>query len=496
MEPLWLESYNPRYGPEWGSGGIFGLKYHRGVLYYTVAFEAIANFVHVRDNYVRRYRYEFVGPLPTSGGDTYNAIEAVDNFIYFGGWVHAPALYRGRESGSLATISFVNKFSHVHVYDIEDDSIRLLWKESLHHETDWVGEVSEIIYDEIGDRLLLARGDGMVNLGVYQIDRKGGSYRQLSSKPAQKGSIIYDHVCFDILENWVQGASGIQCIDLVEDKVKTLSFGDIRQRSVDGESVESPLTGVAASAYGRFFLFVRGGVFVGNPIDESIESIKFVRMFDFVKSGYNARRTMAKPVGGGILVAFNAFTENVVKPTNEFEKMMFMATNTIVAPSLLVYITPPTARIVGAFGARVTGIEVIGDKILLAYNTMANSSRYDAQPIDGGYRGFFEVSTTILNSSPPPIGVKVLGTQVDNKTFGGIPLAGYREARMVVKASKSNKLKVFEYDIGLPSQDAFEDVYSISIGKNIIDLHVYGNSIVSFKLAEADPKAVIQIDLI
>lgn len=495
MDFSWLELYSPRYGPEWGSGGIFGLKYHRGLLYYTVAFEAKANFINIREGYVRRYNFELVGPLPTSGGDTYNAVEVVDDFIYFGGWVHAPIVYRGRESGSLATISFVNKFSHVHVYDIREDSVRLLWKESLHHETDWVGEVSEIIYDEINDRLLLARGDGMINLGVYQIDRRGGSYKQLSSRPAQKGSIVYDHACFDILENWVQGISGIQCIDLVENKLKTVYFGDIAQRSVDGDSVESPLTGVTASAYGRFFLFVRGGVFVGNPVDESIESVKFVRMFDFVKSGYNARRTMAKPIGGGILVAFNAFTENVVKPTNDFEKMMFLATNTIVAPSLLVYITPPTARIVGAFGARITGIEIVGDKILLAYNTMANSSRYDAQPIDGGYRGIFSIPTSILNSPPPPIRIKILGTQVDNKTFGGIPLAGYREAKMVIRASKPNKLKIFEYDIGLPSQQAFEDQHSLNNGKNIIDLHSYGNSIVSFKFVEPDPKAAIQIDL-
>ena len=434
--------YSPRYGPEWGSGGIFGLKYHRGVLYYTVAFEAIANFIDLNSGSVRRYRFDLVGPLPTSGGDTYNAVEAVDDYIYFGGWVHAPAVYRGREEGYLATISFVNKYSHVHVYDIREDSIKLLWKESLHHETDWVGEVCDIIYDEVNDRLILVRGDGMVNLGVYQIDRRGGNYRQLSPKPAQKGAIIYDHICFDVLENWAQGVNGIQCLDLIENRFKYISIGRASDRSVDGGEVLWPLTGVAASAYGRFFLFVRGGVFVGNPIDESIEPMKFVRLFDFVKSGYNARRTMAKPFGGGILVAFNAFTENVVKPTNEYEKELFIATNTIVAPSILLYITPPTARVVAVFGARVTGIEVIGDEILLATNTMANSSRYDAQPIDGGYRSLISLPTTIINSSPPPIRISVQGMQVENKTFGGIPLAGYRESRLVITASKSNKLHI------------------------------------------------------
>jgi len=32
--------YLPRYGPEWGSGVIFNLKYYSGVLYFILIFEA------------------------------------------------------------------------------------------------------------------------------------------------------------------------------------------------------------------------------------------------------------------------------------------------------------------------------------------------------------------------------------------------------------------------------------------------------------------------
>lgn len=139
----------------------------------------------------------------------------------------------------------------------------------------------------------------MANLGLYQVDRKGGSYRQLSPKPALKGALLYDHACFDILESWAQGASGVQCLDLVEGRVRYVHFGDVARRSVDGGELLRPLTGVVASAYGRLFLFVRGGAFIGNPIDEGTEEVRFVRLFDFVKPGYSARRTMAKPIGGG-----------------------------------------------------------------------------------------------------------------------------------------------------------------------------------------------------
>ncbi len=153
-----------------GSGGIFGLRYHNGVLYFTVAFEAEAHFIDMKSGEEKTYDFILVGDAPpTSGGDTYNAVETVDEFIYFGGWVHAPAVYREDRR-----ILFNNKYSHVHVYDTEEGSVKLLWKESIHHETDWAGEVSDIIYDPYGDRLLLAREDGHTNLGVYSLDRKRG----------------------------------------------------------------------------------------------------------------------------------------------------------------------------------------------------------------------------------------------------------------------------------------------------------------------------------
>ncbi len=167
-----------RYGPEWGgSGGIFGLRYHRGgTLYFTLAFEAEAHFVDVKSGEEKVYDFTLLGDAPTSGGgDTYNAVETVDEFIYFGGWVHAPAVYRKDRR-----ILFTNKYSHVHAYDTKEGTVKLLWKDSIHHETDWAGgEVSDIIYDPYNDRLLLAREDGHANLGVYSLDRKTGKAEAL-----------------------------------------------------------------------------------------------------------------------------------------------------------------------------------------------------------------------------------------------------------------------------------------------------------------------------
>jgi len=487
-------TYPPRYGPEWGSGGIFGLKFYRGVLYFTLAFEAIAYFV--RDGGIRSYRYEQVGPLPTSGGDTYNAVDAVDDEIYFGGWVHAPAVYGGRKGNLWATISFVNKYSHVHKYVIPEDRVVLIWRDSLHHESDWVGEVSEVLYDPVNDRLLLARGDGMRDLGIYQLGRDGGGYRQLSPNSALKGSLFYDHACFDIVYDWISGVGGIQCIDLIENKVKHVNVDDFSKISVDGEGVEGRAVGAATSAYGRFFLFFRGGLLVGNPVDTELENLRFVRLFDFGFSGYSPRRTTARPFGGGILVPFNAYSEALIYPTNEFERGLRTSSNTIVGPSVLLYITPPNVRIVGAFGARVTGVEVVSDKILLAVNTMANTGKYDALPIDAGFRGFVTLDHNVINRDPPALRFKVYGFQVGNKVFGGIPLTGYKEPKVIVDLKKSSKLHVYEYDLSLPPDDARVDVYEVSAGRNSLELKPYRNGVVAFKLQEPNPSAKVVIDLV
>ncbi|MGC9112692.1 DUF2139 domain-containing protein [Acidilobus sp.] len=497
-----LHDHPPSYAPEWGSGGIFGLKYYRGVLYYTLAFDAVANFV--TDSGVERYRFEQVGPLPTSGGDTYNAVDAVDDSIYFGGWVHAPAVYEGSEASLRGTISFVNKYSHVHFYDVEDRRISLLWKEGAARKDEWAGEVSEIIYNPVQDELLIARGDGTINLGVYSIDRRTGEPRKLSERPALKGTLVYEYACFDILERQIKdihgvlftkAVTGIQCVNLTNEKVTYTSLGDISRRSVDGAPVSWPQTGPAASAYGRFFLFVKGGAFVGNPIDEGTEPVRFVRLFDFGDSGYFSRRTVAKPIGGGVMVAFNAYSESLVRPTNQFEEMVARATNTIVGPSVLLYITPPVARIVGAYGARITSFESVGDRLVIGANTMSNTSRYNALPLDIGYRGFIIEPISEILERGPPVRFSVLGLLVKDKVFGGIPLAGYSRPRLVIRAGRSNRLHVYEYDFSLPAQDAYEETYDITGGKNVFDLSGFGNSILSFRLEDPDPRARIVIDL-
>jgi hypothetical protein len=248
------------------------------------------------------------------------------------------------------------------------------------------------------------------------------------------------------------------------------------------------------SSYARLFIFVKGGVLVGNPIEPEREPMKFVRLFDFVHSGYSPSRTVALPLGGGILTSFNAFTHGFMNPMNSDESKAAQVVNTIVGPSLLVYVTPPMARIVGVLGARVTSLESYRDKILVGTSSTANLGRIDATPIDAGYRSILPLDNRILFGDSPPVSFSILGHRIGNLTWGGFPLSGYKNVLMIFKASRANKLHVFEYDLGLPIEGAEEDIYDLKQGKNIIDLRDY-HRIVSFKLDEEDYDARINVHL-
>jgi len=226
--------YLQNYAIEWGSGGIFGLRYWRGILYFTLAFEAEAHFV--KDNEESIYRFEYVGSSPRSGGDTYNAVTTVDEYIYFGGWIHAPTVLN-----SEGRLIFSNKYSHVHVYNVYEDNVKLLWKETLSAKDKWVGEISEIIYDPFSNKLLLARADGHRNLGIYELDRDNGSIKQISKEPALKGAPYFEYICFNIGKRMF---NDIQCIDMYDRSWNKYEIQDkIYEFSIDSHGVIKPEVG-------------------------------------------------------------------------------------------------------------------------------------------------------------------------------------------------------------------------------------------------------------
>ena len=483
-----LHTYPPRYGPEWGSGGIYGLKYYRELLYFTLAFEAEAHFI--KDFDEQCYRFQMVGKGPASGGDTYNAVETVDEYLYFGGWVHTPAVYEKRR------ISFVNKYSHVHEYNIDDDYIKLLWKDSIHHPTKWAGEVSDIIYDPYNNRLLLAREDGDENLGIYALDRDSGVVERLREEPSLKGELLHDSIFFTSGDNFSTGLEKILCLDIIDNKWTVHNTSNLK--ATDGASIFMPSVGDIATAYNRLFTFHRGGITVGNPCNG--EKFSQVRLLDFF-TFQAPMRTNALYINGGILIAYNAHHDAIYKPRKFEDKIKSTFSNSIVAPTILLYIVPPMVKIVGAFGARITSMEKIGNRIILGTNTMPNVGAEDATPHDTGYRGFSSMELDSLQRSPPPLAFSIPTAlpslalkKIKYSAFGGIPLDGYKNPVMIFHSSRSNELKIYEYDLSLPLSPATEDKFVISPGKNHIDLSAF-SGIVSFSLKNGDFKGKIRIEL-
>ncbi|MEM2871669.1 MAG: DUF2139 domain-containing protein [Candidatus Caldarchaeum sp.] len=481
-----LGRFSPRRGAEWGSGGVFGLRYHRGVLYYTAAFEAEARFV--RDDWERVYGFELVGDGPRSGGDTYNAVEAVDEYIYFGGWVNAPVIFSGKSDGR-SRVFFDNKYSHVHVYDVDDDAVRLLWKESVHRRDEWAGEVGDVVYDPCGDRLLLAREDGHVNTGVYSLDRRTGKAEALSHERSLKGVVVHDTACFGVGENYGTGLRAVHFLDLVSGRWDR--FG-LEGGSVDGNGFFKPALGEMASAYNRVFAFVRGGVFVGNPLNS--EPMTFIRLFDF-HNFYAPFRTNSIVLGGGLLIPFNAHHDAVYAASTEEAKHYSLYTNTITAPSVLVYITPPMAKVVGVYGARITSLEKLGGKLVLAADTTPNAGGPMVTPYDSGEKDFVVVDESRIQEPPPAFSfTQPLSSMPASSTFGGIPLYGYRDKILEVHATRQNKLTIYEYDLSLPPLPATSDSFPVKEGRNVFDLSSF-SGVVSFRLDEADPRGFVRMYL-
>ncbi|MEM1610354.1 MAG: DUF2139 domain-containing protein [Sulfolobales archaeon] len=487
IEDLKQYRFRPQYSPEWGSGGIFGLRYHRGFLYFMLSFEARAYFIS-RDLY-KEYDLNLVGPPPRSGGDTYNASDAIDNKIFFGGWAHAPI----RFIPSDRRIDFSSKYSHLHYFDIDNLEVKIIWKESAGNRDTWVGEISNILYDPAEQRLLVSRADGSQNLGVYSVGLDGTSIR-LSDRPSLKGALLGDQACFDISEGF-EGFKGLQCLDLVDKKWIYRILGDRRKISVDGAGFEKAGVGVVAPLYGRILTFVRGGYIVWEPWEKEGEDLYFVRLFDLPPSDYGPLRTSYVPLGGGIVVPFNSYTHGMLRPKSEEERVFARSFNSPAAPTLLLYLTPPTIRILCPLGARVTSLESMGEKMILGVNTAPNTGGGDATPLDLGEKSLLIINVdSLLNTCRSSFVIKVRGSHVRQDRWGGIPLTSVKRALLNIYAGKGNMLRIYEYDASLPPSFLGVDSYRISSGKNSIDLSSYKN-IVSMELEEVDEKANIYIAL-
>ena len=477
-----------RPAPEWGGGGVYGLLYHRGSLVMTLAFDA-ETIVASSSCSIDRYDYSLVGSPPRSGGDTYNSVVAVDNTVYFGGWVHAPPDYRG------GRLFFTNKYSHVHYYDMDNYEFGLLWSESIHDERLWAGEVTDLDYNPVTGDLLLARGDGHRNIGAYILTRGNGGWRaeRLEAGTYLRLTLHDDKACYVEDVRWSTRGFKVTCFTL-EDYRRDGGVA-VEPEPVDGLGrVRYPRVGDVQSLHRSLYVAAKGLLAVVDPNPEGGGEWRVLRLLDMGCAFYAPFRSNMLPYLGGLLAAYNASTMATIVGTDEVPRDVQSASLRPPADTLLVYITPSSIRIVARLGLRVTSMTSMGGDILVAANTLPNLERYDATRTDWSVKTLAVLPSTIVtNTRPPPVTITLHGSQVGAGPFGGIPLEGYREARLLVKSSRQNKLTVVGYT---PTGEVVDkESFGLNAGVNRIALDGYTPLLVSMKLEKHDPKALVVITM-
>jgi hypothetical protein len=445
-----------------------------------VAFEAHAYF-HSRDGETLVYDYGLVGPGPRSGGDTYNASTAVDDEIYFGGWVHAPAPRPRR-----GEVDFRNKYSHLHVFDKREWRVGLLWREGIGSPRLWAGEVTGLLYNPARDTLLLARGDGHKRLGVYEANRRGGRVAQVSPARVLRGAIYMDHACFSLHHGW-GGAPGVHCLDL--EGYRGFTQEAPAGSSSDGGPLPLYRSGDVAAAYTRLYIAARGGVYVFDPFGG--EPPVFHRLLDFSPGVYSPLRSNMLPLAGGLLAAFSAVPHSTVRGTPELPPGQQAASRLPPGPSVLLHLAPPTARIVAALGARVTSLAYAGGWVLAATVTGPNLERYDATLVDHCAKDILALGVDSVVSPRQPAVSFLFRVARGRAVLGGLPLLGYRRALLRLLEGGGGGAVLHYYTLHTPPGGADSERLGLRVGE-AADLSTPTGRLVSFTLPPGLYEAVLE----
>ena len=259
--------------------------------------------------------------------------------------------------------------------------------------------------------------------------------------------------------------------------------GRVEGWSSDGGGLRYYRSGPAWSLAGRVYAAMRGGVAVYEPWSGGAV---FHRILDMGSHSYGPLRVNALQVSGGYLVAWSGQTAATIAGGSGLPREMEEWGLAHPAPTLLVYIQPPSARIVAALGARVTSMARIGGEVLVATNTWPNMERRDAGRLDPGTRGFHLARVHELLSQPPPQVVVEARAGMLGERWGGVPLQGYRWPRLQAYTARGARLRVYSYTLGTAPGEAMVDAYTLRPGRDVVELDAYRGLIVSF-LLEASP---------
>jgi len=401
------------------------------------------------------YRYQLLDSLKPGGkrfaGDTHGAITNTGDSVFFGGFVFTDVSLSGN------SLTFVNKYSHIHRIESDGRKIDFVWYDGPGTDTSYVGEVTDMLYSPKDEAIYFTRGDG--GSEIWKLDLNTMSVNTVTSVGTVYKMELYDDIIITGGPTW--RANGYVVLYNLKDNTSKV-VNTVGNRYL--ETIPA-LTGQVVQYMNSIYVFGDGGVCALYP------SLNYdaCYMHPFFRFSYNSmvvgKRSQKVYVGGVPIVAVNVW-ESTSMPYSPV--------------GLLMRFDPLGPQIIMPTGF-VTGLETDGRYIYVA-SAPNNHVYYRANNIvnyePGRGRVFAVPVSDVLGK---PIAPVVFNDEVydwtADKWYLGIPISGFSKKILRVKASSSFTLRVVVYPIFYkPDFDQYFEV-NLSTGWNTIDLSSYEGTV-------------------
>jgi hypothetical protein len=459
------------YAPEWFANKYIFLRFHPKTRELIIHNGACAK-VYADGELI--YSYQLFDKIKFGGkkfgGDTWGSITNNEDSVFFGGFAYADTSLNG------SSLTFVNKYSHIHRIASDGRTIDLLWYDGPGTATSYKPEVTDMLYSPKDDAIYFTRGDGgtdiwkldLSTMYVTQVTNTGKSLLKMelfndmiiTGGPDGYGSgghiVIYN--LKDGTANVVTSATGV--------------FIDGTPRFMNGQVVQY---------FENIYIFGSGAVINYEPKYNAFFQFPFFRFKKANKVG--GRRSQKAYVNGIPVIAVNQYDGNAELRT---------------PASVLVRLDHPSPQIIMPMGY-VSGLETDGKYLYTAVapqNTLYSTNSVNYQP---GRGGVFAMPVSSVMSKPlAPVEFQ---DEIYNWTAGdyylGVPINGFSKRVLKVRAPAAFTLKLFFHYLWPAATDvtAEENDVSLSAGMNTIDLSSYDGLVAATPSANVSGYTLIKLIL-
>ncbi|WP_449462388.1 DUF2139 domain-containing protein [Tardisphaera miroshnichenkoae] len=445
------------------------------------------------------YSYEKVGRAPKSGGDTHAAMANSRDYLFFGGWIKAPAGVTPEGKQDMR-----EKYSHIHSID-SSGNVELLWSRKWDENlgtSQWYGEVTDLLYDEHTDSVFFTRGDGFAELGLWRLELGGSKAEYLvKGRTAYKMELKDDKLFITEFNPALDSNSALIIYDLLRGQQARVTEFSL---AFDGSPTSLRRQGGGiVQLQNRLLAFYRGfvvqikGEKIGSiepsnlggtpkPAEADISNYLLYPFFEALSpedglpyhiAGLRGQKAYVNGIPLLALVPWDHLRE----PLNRTDV------------GILVRFDGSVPQIVTSAGS-ISGLATDGEYVYMGASYANHTGVYTHR---AGVGGVFEFPVKDVFSKPwTPVriwlwdGDYVPGSSGIKGWFGGIPLKGFGKKLLKVRVDSPAKLTAREYAF-LPDSQV-DDAIQLNAGWNRVDLGSYYD-MVAFSL---DSQQKVQAELV